>query len=383
MRLSEILSCTIICCYAASYGSASPVTFNYEAEIVTIAGSPFGMNSDDDRLSRVSGFFTYETETPDLNPDSAERGEYAHDPDFGGLGGGAFAANVSPVSVDAFRVTGSATPFVGIEYFTSSNTFRFVDGPRIVGREGGTMSVNGIPDMNVELHLAITDSSATVFSGDSLPDPFPFQIPATTYPHTFALEDENGTALLQFLMLTGEAPPTDFDLDGDVDIDDLNLLLADGPIASGVAVIANENDQFDLNGDAAIDYADVSQWLAEAAVVNGLSSPYLPGDANLDGTVDGLDFDRWSRAKFTSSFAWDDGDFNGDGAVDVSDFNRWNENKFASSVSAATVPEPSCLPLMASGVFAIFARRRRSFSPRTPSCRKNGEVPRFSSGLRG
>lgn len=131
----------------------------------------------------------------------------------------------------------------------------------------------------------------------------------------------------------------DFDGDGDCDIVDLNSLLATGPIFNGVPVIAGQTDQFDLNGDGRIDLSDRGQWLSLAASENGFSSPYIVGDANLDGRVDGSDFNFWNSHKFTFSTDWDRGDFTGDGVIDGSDFNLWSANKFTSS-GTSTVPEP-------------------------------------------
>ena len=57
----------------------------------------------------------------------------------------------------------------------------------------------------------------------------------------------------------------------------------------------------------------------------------LPGDANLDGNVDGRDFNLWMRNRFQAERKlWTDGDFNGDGSVDGSDFNIWNKHRFTS-----------------------------------------------------
>ena len=62
------------------------------------------------------------------------------------------------------------------------------------------------------------------------------------------------------------------------------------------------------------------------------------GDANLDGSVDGIDFGIWKDHVFTSCSGWANADFNGDGVTDVSDFNIWNDNKFQMA-AAATVLE--------------------------------------------
>ncbi len=132
----------------------------------------------------------------------------------------------------------------------------------------------------------------------------------------------------------------DFDANGACGVNDVNTLLAEGPIAGGIAVDPS-NARYDLNGDDVLDNADLDIWLTEAALVDGFASPYQRGDANLDGVVDGADFILWNQFKFTSSLAWNQGDFNGDGVVDGVDFIAWNQNKFT-SIAQVAVPEPSC-----------------------------------------
>ncbi len=113
----------------------------------------------------------------------------------------------------------------------------------------------------------------------------------------------------------------DFDNDGDYDCNDIDALV--GEIAGN-----SNNMSFDLTGDGMVDLNDRDAWLAEAGSFNGLASPYLLGDATLDGFVDVSDFNIWNSSKFTNTAEWCSGDFNADGAVDVSDFNDWNANKF-------------------------------------------------------
>ena len=99
---------------------------------------------------------------------------------------------------------------------------------------------------------------------------------------------------------------------------------------------------FDLTNDGFVNQADLDEWLVLAGGANTDSgSPYLPGDANLDGGVDVPDFNVWNGNKFTATgtAGWCGGDFNADGVVDVPDFNIWNGNKFTSS-DATAVPEP-------------------------------------------
>ena len=70
----------------------------------------------------------------------------------------------------------------------------------------------------------------------------------------------------------------------------------------------------------------------------------LPGDANLDGNVDGTDLNTvLSNYGMTSGATWAMGDFNGDGAVNGTDLNIVLSNYGTSSSAAAAVPEPYVL----------------------------------------
>jgi cytochrome c peroxidase len=152
----------------------------------------------------------------------------------------------------------------------------------------------------------------------------------------------------------------DFDANGACGLDDLNGLLANGPVGGGIPVDGS-NQRYDINSDGVLNNDDVVLWLSEAALVDGLASPYKSGDANLDGFVDGQDFILWNDSRFTASLAWNDGDFNGDGFVDGQDFILWNENKFTSS-DVATVPEPTTGLLLLIGLFVMRRRRQRTMA---------------------
>ncbi len=126
----------------------------------------------------------------------------------------------------------------------------------------------------------------------------------------------------------GQVVDGDFDSDGDFDCTDIDALV--------LAISAGNHDlRFDLTADLQVDAADLQQWLVQAGANNLASgAPYLPGDANLDGVVDGSDFNVWNSQKFTAGAGWCGADFNADGVTDGSDFNVWNSNKFSSAVAA-------------------------------------------------
>ncbi len=132
----------------------------------------------------------------------------------------------------------------------------------------------------------------------------------------------------------------DFNTDGQYDCLDLDSLVA--VIAAFVNAV-----EFDLTGDGNVDDADLTAWLSEAGAANLPSgNSYLAGDANLDGTVDGVDFLLWNENKFANVAAWCSGDFNADGTVDGQDFVLWNANKFTTADGAGAVPEPQTAVLL-------------------------------------
>jgi len=86
------------------------------------------------------------------------------------------------------------------------------------------------------------------------------------------------------------------------------------------------------------------------------------GDANLDATVDTVDFNLLATNFGLTGKRWDQGDFSYDGAVNTIDFNLLAAN-FGSMLSAqtlgASVPEPAGAFSIMTATAAAFARRRR------------------------
>ena len=146
----------------------------------------------------------------------------------------------------------------------------------------------------------------------------------------------------------------DFDRDGALGCADVDSLVS--VIATGGA-----DNGFDLNGDNLVDQADLQTWLDLAGALN-LASPYLPGDANLDGDVNAMDYAIWQDHKFTATAAWCAGDFTADGHIDGADLLVWNAYKLQSSDNlSAPVPEPSVWILVLNGTlfFGRGGKQRR------------------------
>ena len=151
-----------------------------------------------------------------------------------------------------------------------------------------------------------------------------------------------------------DAVSGDFNNDGDYACDDVDALVS--VIATGT-----NDPNFDLTGDGNVDIQDLDAWLAEAGAAELVSgNPYLRGDANLDGVVDGQDFLEWNQNKFTLVAEWCSGDFNADGSVDGQDFIVWNNNKFMTADHVTEfVPEPTFGGWLACFLLMILRRHRR------------------------
>jgi hypothetical protein len=146
-------------------------------------------------------------------------------------------------------------------------------------------------------------------------------------------------------------PDCDFDNNSmcDIlDVDDLTLAI----------VGATHPIRFDLTGDNLVNSADLLAWLTEAGQRNLTSgNPYLVADLNLDGSVDGTDFNGWNAHKFTNTGRWSMGDFNADGLIDEADFELWFQRRITSSGLLIVVPEPSPA-LLAFGLFMVIVAMR-------------------------
>jgi hypothetical protein len=176
------------------------------------------------------------------------------------------------------------------------------------------------------------------------------------------LEAAEFLPLLLHLLRTG-----DFNRDGDYACGDVDRLVAE-------IVAGTHNRIFDLSGDGLVNVSDLMEWLARAGAKE-LSSgnPYLPADANLDGRVDGVDFNIWNARRFSSGAGFCGADFNADGLVDGADFGIWNQYKFMTAgrllspedgSPSEPVPEPTTLVLWPLAV-GLLARKASEDCPTT------------------
>ncbi len=89
----------------------------------------------------------------------------------------------------------------------------------------------------------------------------------------------------------------------------------------------------------------------------------VPGDANLDGMVDGGDYTLWAD-NYNQPGGWQQGDFSGDGFVDGGDYTLWADNYGSKGLAAggcgtggAPIPEPATMLLLTLGAIALIRRR--------------------------
>jgi hypothetical protein len=147
--------------------------------------------------------------------------------------------------------------------------------------------------------------------------------------------------------------PGDFDGNGQLDVDDVNLLTSE--IVSGGGDLA-----FDVNSDNAVDSGDLTTW------VKDLKQTWI-GDANLDLQFSSTDLvDALAAGTYEADVAagWSTGDFNASGRFDSADLVEALADggyEQGPRAAVAAVPEPGALVLLVT--FAcVFLRLRRMVS---------------------
>lgn len=167
--------------------------------------------------------------------------------------------------------------------------------------------------------------------------------PTADYTSRLELTNVDVAALEDIGWELVEYDSCDLDFDSDCDVSDLDRLMA----SIGM-------------GDSSL--VDRDNWLAEAATKNRFASPYLLGDANLDGSVNASDLNAVGQQWLMTPdplIAWQSGDFDGNQIVDPGDLNVLGQNwlKSVSPQNAIGVPEPSSHWILT--VLVVLATRRR------------------------
>lgn len=118
----------------------------------------------------------------------------------------------------------------------------------------------------------------------------------------------------------------DFDASGTIDINDAELLMT---------AIAQDNLEFDLNGDQQVDSSDLHHFLKYGLGIK-------EGDANQDGIVNLQDIATMAT-NYNAQGTWAQGDFTGDGIIDLYDFAKLATN-YAAITSGSLYKVESDLP---------------------------------------
>ncbi len=187
--MKAVFSFLLAACLAAPQGFAKRVTVSFEAKAATVTGSPFGMSVP--LNTPVRGYFSYETNTPDIhsNPADTMRGKFLL------TGGWDFRAAFLGREVRGSGTATSSTNLFG------SPTLRFEDGQ--ASAEDLVMSIDGVDDASIGLDFSIS-GQAKDLPTDQLPAFFTFNPPPGGASHTFVLESDTGvpattgSMLLQF-----------------------------------------------------------------------------------------------------------------------------------------------------------------------------------------
>lgn len=165
------------------------VVTGFEAEIVTIADSPFGLTQDD-RLEIVSGEFSWHTANLDADGDD-NLGEFNHPGD----------GNFSITLPDGVEVTGSGYSQVKLVGTTTINIFDGSDTSTLAQ----AMLVDDEIREDVQLAMLLVHDGNLWEDSSVLPNIFPDTNP-DNWTHTFSLKDINGTILFQLTSLTDRSP---------------------------------------------------------------------------------------------------------------------------------------------------------------------------------
>ena len=116
---------------------------------------PFGLEVP--RLTVVSGYFDFDTSTPDDNPVDETEGLYRH------MNSGGFVANFL-----TNQIVGSDSSVYELD--STQQDVRITDGPDGLGNDGGTMSLDGGADETIEMFVGFGPEFTLV--DDSFVNPY-------------------------------------------------------------------------------------------------------------------------------------------------------------------------------------------------------------------
>jgi hypothetical protein len=128
-----------------------------------------------------------------------------------------------------------------------------------------------------------------------------------------------------------------------LDLTGWTLTTATGVSADGLTIVGTG---IDPSGEE-------EAWLARLDPAN------LPGDFDLDGDVDGVDFGMWQVGyPMESGATIADGDADGDGDVDGTDFGIW-QAQYVPDPATIPVPEPASMIIALTAAVTLLRPKRK------------------------
>ncbi|MCC6494412.1 MAG: hypothetical protein IT424_15485 [Pirellulales bacterium] len=112
---------------------------------------------------------------------------------------------------------------------------------------------------------------------------------------------------------------------------------------------------YDLTGQSV---SAITGKLAALATHRAVAQPGLPGDANKDGAVNGLDFELISNNLFTTQSPGSGGDLDLNAIVNFADFRLWKNAAPAEIAAQYAIPEPAGAVLLVLAGLALVRSRR-------------------------
>jgi hypothetical protein len=233
---------------------------------------------------------------------------------------------------DAYNMIGKHANAYGESWGTPFDLDEFADNQLVI---------DGLVDLNQIKYVKIVDIPGSGDFLDASGDPI----------YDAWITWGSGGLDLEAAGILNELP--DFDGDGDVDGDDIDILRAS---------LGSADRHYDLNNDGDSDSDDFS-YMVENCLQwsSGLDGGYgtAAGDFNLDGVIDTTDLTILSTSFSTDPAGWALGNANSDTIVNTTDLTILSTNFGFSAGGGQAAPEPTSLCLMLAGGLAALKRRKR------------------------